>query len=1129
MPGGKILNLTIHIAGKLDNSLTAAINGTQSKLDGITKNISRMGTAGLAAMGSLAAGTAATIVSCTKEATKFANDMGNVTKYVEGLADKTGKINPQKYNEMSKAIRDLSTQIPYTQKELTEMAASAGQSGKTMTDLIEGGFLKDVAMMGTAMDIPAAQAGDWAAKWEVAFNKSHSEIMELADQINYLGANNATTAAEIGDVVNEVASFGQIAGMSESATAALGTAMLAMGVNSKRTATSISRMYTNLNSGASATKKQKEMWESMGMTAEGVAVGMQKDATGTLISVFEAIRKLPEENRVSALSTLFGQWAIQAGGKLTGNLEVFEKALADVQNPEKYKGSMMREFVIKAETPEAVFTMLSNSVSALKGEIGDSFLPVQKEFSLMMIDLIGNIRENMPQIQQLAQTFATLLSTGVSKAGDALQAALPYIQQFLDYLVNNGPEAASIVGKIAAGFAAMKFAPGIANIAGGAKSLLFGEKDGAARTGGFFKNAFVGGRNAAGKAGGAIGAMASGAKAGTAGVNGGLKQTLLNGIVGAVANLRSPETAPTMIADMKLNGAGGIFRQLFGEARDAAANTGPGKYISGIASAFGNLKNTKIGSGITGGLTKTGSVAKEIISGILGSEGTGFSDLAKGVFGFLKDGAGNLAGKAGGKISGAFSAAKNSVPVKIVGGALGKAGNFAGGILGNIKDITGSSLGGLIGSGLGNIGNFAGAGLGLMNSVTGFMGLFTGAAPIIATISGIIAVVSILGDHLEDIRGIVGNVFGDAGLAVFDSFMGKLSAVGDFITGLFADGGVANALAPLRENLVNLFGDKAGAAFDGLTQVLQSVMGVIGQLVSFSTGTVKPIIQDIFQFITGTVVPIILQTFTAAAPTISAIIDNLGTAIMTGMQIIGGAIQAAMPFIQGIINAFMTIGSVVIPAALSAFEAFSQGISAVVTAIQGVFNGIIDFVTGIFTSNWSLAWEGVRTIFINAFNGLAGIVKAPINAVIALINKAISGINGLNLDIPDWVPGIGGNKFGISLPEIPMLAKGGFTHGPSIAGEAGTEAVISFQRGVRAQNIATWTKAGKMLDIDKDSPPPSGKGGSPTFVFSPQITIQGGSDLAELKRKLEELLSEFEPKCMAVVEKMQRYQARTGF
>ena len=46
-----------------------------------------------------------------------------------------------------------------------------------------------------------------------------------------------------------------------------------------------------------------------------------------------------------------------------------------------------------------------------------------------------------------------------------------------------------------------------------------------------------------------------------------------------------------------------------------------------------------------------------------------------------------------------------------------------------------------------------------------------------------------------------------------------------------------------------------------------------------------------------------------------------------------------------------------------------------------------------------------------------------------------------------------------------MLARGGFTDGVSIAGEAGTEAVISFQRGVRSDNINTWTQAGRMLGV----------------------------------------------------------------
>ena len=310
-----------------------------------------------------------------------------------------------------------------------------------------------------------------------------------------------------------------------------------------------------------------------------------------------------------------------------------------------------------------------------------------------------------------------------------------------------------------------------------------------------------------------------------------------------------------------------------------------------------------------------------------------------------------------------------------------------------------------------------------------------------------------MGDHLEDIRGIVVNVFGETGGQVFDVFTGKLQGVADFVTGLFSEGGVAAALAPLQNTITNLFGENAGAAFGGVVTILQSIMGVVGQIVTFATGTVKPIIQDVFTFITGTVLPIILQTFTAAAPTIASIITNLGSAVMTGMQIIGSAIQAAMPIIQGIITVIMTIGSVVVPALLAGFEAFSAGISAVMSAIQGIFQGLITFITGVFSGSWSQAWEGIKQIFGSAFDGLVALCKAPLNAVIAIINKAISGINGLGLTIPEWVPILGGKSFSVNIPTLPMLARGGFTDGVSIAGEAGTEAVISFQRGVRSLSL----------------------------------------------------------------------------
>lgn len=122
----------------------------------------------------------------------------------------------------------------------------------------------------------------------------------------------------------------------------------------------------------------------------------------------------------------------------------------------------------------------------------------------------------------------------------------------------------------------------------------------------------------------------------------------------------------------------------------------------------------------------------------------------------------------------------------------------------------------------------------------------------------------------------------------------------------------------------------------------------------------------------------------------------------------------------------MTIGSVVVPALLAGFESFSAGISAVMSAIQGIFQGLITFITGVFSGSWSQAWEGIKQIFGSAFDGLVALCKAPLNAVIAIINKAISGINGLGLTIPKWVPILGGKSFSVNIPTLPMLARGGF-------------------------------------------------------------------------------------------------------
>lgn len=162
------------------------------------------------------------------------------------------------------------------------------------------------------------------------------------------------------------------------------------------------------------------------------------------------------------------------------------------------------------------------------------------------------------------------------------------------------------------------------------------------------------------------------------------------------------------------------------------------------------------------------------------------------------------------------------------------------------------------------------------------------------------------------------------------------------------------------------------------------------------------------------------------------------------------------------------------------------------TFLSGVWNSISTAVSNFI--------NGIKEKFLSGFSALVGIVKAPINGVISLINGAINGINGISVDIPDWVPGFGGKHFGLMLPTMPLLAKGGFTNGVSIAGEAGTEAVISFDPSVRSQNLSYWAKAGQMLGALPEGVSVLESGGDSNsvsigqIVFSPKIEITGNAD-----------------------------------
>lgn len=179
---------------------------------------------------------------------------------------------------------------------------------------------------------------------------------------------------------------------------------------------------------------------------------------------------------------------------------------------------------------------------------------------------------------------------------------------------------------------------------------------------------------------------------------------------------------------------------------------------------------------------------------------------------------------------------------------------------------------------------------------------------------------------------------------------------------------------------------------------------------------------------------------------------------------------------------------------IDAFRNLGSYIKPILDDLKRAFSGLVDFITGVLTGNWRKAWQGIVDVFGGVFGGIVNIAKSPLNAVISLVNSAISSLNRISVSIPSWVPGFGGKSFGISIPKIPMLARGGMIGSPTLAmiGEAGyNEAVVPLDRDAKAVSMIAELLAEKM-------PQGASSGNSDSFGGGDLILMIDGSVIGKV-------------------------------
>lgn len=276
----------------------------------------------------------------------------------------------------------------------------------------------------------------------------------------------------------------------------------------------------------------------------------------------------------------------------------------------------------------------------------------------------------------------------------------------------------------------------------------------------------------------------------------------------------------------------------------------------------------------------------------------------------------------------------------------------------------------------------------------------------------------------------VGEKLSEAFTAVVDYVKPILEPLQRVFDTLFSSdvfGGIAEAIQPilgplqalaiaLTEGIAGAF-ENMGPVFDALQQAFSGIM-------TFLT----PVLDGLKQGV-EMIFPAVVEIGNQMAGVFQGVLETLWPMLEPLGQLVGSLFPALVSILSFVGQAFVAFQQLIQPV----WQAIMTAIMPVLQSIIGALQGLLDFIINVFTGNWQGAWDAVVSMFGNIWSGIVGLVKAPINAVIGIINSAISAINGISVDIPDWVPIVGGQHFGFNIPTIPMLATGGTITEPMLA------------------------------------------------------------------------------------------------
>ena len=294
-------------------------------------------------------------------------------------------------------------------------------------------------------------------------------------------------------------------------------------------------------------------------------------------------------------------------------------------------------------------------------------------------------------------------------------------------------------------------------------------------------------------------------------------------------------------------------------------------------------------------------------------------------------------------------------------------------------------------------------------------------------------------------------------IAIVDALMNNLPALIEgciqLVIGIVQ--AIPQIILALIEALPTIITSIVAGLFQALPTLIMGIIQLIGEIGKAIWAILKGFFSSLGKFFSG-----LWESIKTIFQPVIDFFKNIFQGAWDGIKNIWNAVSG---FFSGIWNGIKNIFSGVGNFFKNIFQGAWDGIKNIWNAVSGFFSGIWNGIKNIFSGVGNFfknifqgAYNGITGIFSkiggffkDVFGALGNIIKAPVNLVIKGLNVLIGGLNKVGFDVPDWVPVIGGKRFGFNIPKIPLLAKGTVVENgaqPAIIGEDGAEAVVPLEK-----------------------------------------------------------------------------------